>query len=82
MSVPVTIIVPTHHEADNVPVLVARLGEAMRGVDAEVLFVDDSDDHTPDVVRLLAETSALPVKLSTGRAASGPAASAGLSWRA
>lgn len=52
-----TIIVPTRHEADNAPVLAARasLCLAGSGLDAELLFVDDSDDHTPTVLADLAE---------------------------
>lgn len=53
----VSVVVPTRNEADNVPVLLERVFAALDGVDAEVCVVDDSDDHTPDVLRRLAEGS-------------------------
>ena len=46
-----TVVVPTRNEASNVTALLERLGEALAGERAEVLFVDDSDDGTPDLVR-------------------------------
>ena len=46
-----SVIVPTFNEADNVPELVTRLGKALEDYDAEVVFVDDSSDHTPEVIR-------------------------------
>jgi glycosyltransferase involved in cell wall biosynthesis len=50
--VDVSILVPTRNESDNVVLLTERLGHAMAGVDFswELLFVDDSDDSTPDPV--------------------------------
>jgi glycosyltransferase involved in cell wall biosynthesis len=45
-----TVIVPTRNEADNVEALLDRVGAALAGVPAEVVFVDDSDDTTPDVI--------------------------------
>src|SRR5215213_4577012 len=59
----VCVLVPTRNEAGNVAPLVARLGAALAGVDAEVLVVDDSDDSTPAVVGEVAATTALPVRL-------------------
>ncbi len=58
-----TVVVPTFNEAPNVEPLVARLAAALDGVDAEVLFVDDSHDDTPREVERVAATSALPVRL-------------------
>lgn len=47
-----SVVVPTRNEAGNIEPLVDRLGAALAGLDAdwEILFVDDSDDSTPDVV--------------------------------
>ena len=59
----VTVVVPTRNEAGNVDALLDRLLPALAGVDAEVLFVDDSDDDTPDAVRRAAATSAASVLL-------------------
>ncbi len=58
-----TVLVPTRNEAANVVPLLDRLGVALQGTDAEVLFVDDSDDSTPDEVLRAALTSRLPVRL-------------------
>jgi len=59
----VTVIVPTFNEAPNVAELVRRVGAATRGLDAELLFVDDSSDDTADVVRAVAATAELPVRV-------------------
>lgn len=59
----VTVIVPTFNEAPNVAELVRRVGVATRGLDAEMLFVDDSTDDTAEVVRAVARTAELPVRV-------------------
>jgi dolichol-phosphate mannosyltransferase len=53
-------IVPTRNEAGNVREVTRRLAAALEGVAAEVLFVDDSDDQTPDVVRDVATVTPHP----------------------
>ena len=58
-----TIIVPTFNEAPNVAELVRRVAGAVRGMDAEILFVDDSTDATPDAVTEAARDAGLPVRL-------------------
>ena len=51
------LVVPTLNERANVPVLIGKLHEVLRGVEWEVLFVDDdSRDGTADEVRRLAQT--------------------------
>ena len=50
-----TLIIPTRNEAGNVSRLVEELKEALSGVDYRVVFVDDSDDETPEVIRSLGE---------------------------
>ncbi len=57
-----TIIIPTMNEADNIVPLVTRLAAAVAEIDAEILFVDDSSDKTPDVIASVAATAALPVR--------------------
>ena len=59
-----SVVVPTRNEALNVETLVSRLGAALNelGKDWELLFVDDSDDRTPEVVRGLSGL-AFPVRL-------------------
>jgi dolichol-phosphate mannosyltransferase len=55
--------VPTRNEAGNIPALVARLDSALGDVDAEILFVDDSNDTTPEQIRLTAALTSRPVRL-------------------
>lgn len=57
-----TVIVPTFNEAPNVAELVRRLTPAVPP-GSEILFVDDSTDDTPDVIRAVAATSSVPVRL-------------------
>lgn len=58
-----SIIVPTYNEAPNVAELVRRVAAAADGIDAEIVFVDDSTDATPDVVREVAASAPLPVRV-------------------
>jgi dolichol-phosphate mannosyltransferase len=58
-----SIIVPTYNEAPNVAELVRRVAVAADGIDAEIVFVDDSTDATPDVVREIAASAPLPVRV-------------------
>jgi len=50
-----TLVIPTRNEAKNVPRLVRELEESLSGVDYRVIFVDDSTDETPAVIRSLSE---------------------------
>jgi len=50
-AIAISVVVPTRNEAGNVEALLDRLGPALAGTPAEVTFVDDSDDDTPDLVR-------------------------------
>lgn len=58
-----SIIVPTFNEEPNVAALVQRVAIAVQGVEAEIIFVDDSTDATPDAVRAAAASAPLPVHL-------------------
>ena len=49
-----TLVVPTRNEAENIPKLVRELRESLSDLDYRVVFVDDSTDGTPGVVRDLA----------------------------
>lgn len=63
-GVPVaTVVVPTRHEVDNIQELVDRLDRALGDRPAEILFVDDSDDDTPDVIRNVAAAGGRPIRL-------------------
>ncbi len=46
----VSIVVPTRNEAGNILALVSRLEDALSDTCFEIIFVDDSDDNTPEVV--------------------------------
>jgi len=59
----VTVVVPTRNEAGNVHELLRRLDEALGDIVAEILFVDDSDDHTPQTVLAAAARSPRCVRL-------------------
>jgi dolichol-phosphate mannosyltransferase len=51
-----SVVVPTRNEADNIPLLLQRLRRALAEVAFEVIFVDDSDDLTPQVLREMASS--------------------------
>jgi dolichol-phosphate mannosyltransferase len=61
--------VPTYNEAPNIAELVRRVTAALAqeragsGLDAEIVFVDDSTDDTPEVIRLVAQDAQLPVRV-------------------
>jgi len=58
-----TVIVPTFNEGPNVAELVRRLGAALQGREFEVVFVDDSTDDTPAIIRGVADATDFPVRL-------------------
>ncbi|MGC1211284.1 MAG: glycosyltransferase, partial [Micromonospora sp.] len=45
-----SVVVPTRNEAENIPVLLSRLGPALKPLGAEIIVVDDSDDETAAVL--------------------------------
>jgi glycosyltransferase involved in cell wall biosynthesis len=47
----ISIVVPTRNEAGNIEPLLSRIEKATRGIPTEVVFVDDSTDDTPQVIR-------------------------------
>jgi dolichol-phosphate mannosyltransferase len=47
------VVIPTRNEAEGLGALWARLTTALAGIDAEVCFVDDSDDATPSALAAL-----------------------------
>jgi dolichol-phosphate mannosyltransferase len=49
-----SLVVPTRNEADNVPKLIRELRQSLSDMDYRVVFVDDSTDGTPGVIRDLA----------------------------
>ncbi len=67
----ITVIVPTYNESSNVEELTRRLERTLADLDAEVIFVDDSTDDTPAVVRKVAANSSIPVRLIHREVATG-----------
>lgn len=58
-----SIIVPTFNEAPNIEELVGRIQAACGDIEAEIVFVDDSKDDTPDVILRVSGISTMPVRL-------------------
>ncbi|MEV8267406.1 glycosyltransferase family 2 protein [Microbacterium sp. NPDC076911] len=58
-----SIIVPTFNEAPNIAELVRRVTASVSRLDAEIVFVDDSTDATPNVIREVAKTATMPVRV-------------------
>jgi dolichol-phosphate mannosyltransferase len=58
-----TVLVPTRNERGNIEHLLDRLGQVSRSVRLTVLFVDDSTDGTPEVIRQLSARAAFPVEV-------------------
>lgn len=62
-TVDLTVVIPTYNERENIPVLVQRLSAACRDLPVEILFVDDSVDGTPDMIRSAAAAAGMPIRL-------------------
>lgn len=58
-----SIILPTRNECANIEPLLRRLESALCGIAAEVIFVDDSTDSTPQMIRHMSDQVKLPVRL-------------------
>src|SRR5947209_10077692 len=58
-----SVIIPTRNEQANVGPLLERLVAALGGIPAEIVFVDDSDDDTPDEIERVAQDMRLPVRV-------------------
>ena len=59
----ISVLVPTRNERDNIAPLVARLETVLPLGAAQVIFIDDSSDDTPDVIKAVASASRLPVEV-------------------
>lgn len=59
----VSLVIPTRNEAGNIRALIARIERVTSGVSAEIIFVDDSTDDTPEVILDVSERSRIPVVL-------------------
>ena len=58
-----SMVIPTRNEAGNIEPLLMRIHQAVKGIAVEVVFVDDSTDETPAVIRKLQDWFPLPIKL-------------------
>ncbi|MBB4981659.1 glycosyltransferase [Streptomyces nymphaeiformis] len=58
-----TLVVPTRNERESVPLLLRALEPAFDGLPAEILFVDDSDDDTPETAARHARDCRMPVRM-------------------
>ena len=58
-----SIILPTRNESQNIEPLLKRIAQATDGLSVEVIFVDDSTDNTPQVIRGLSNRFVFPVRL-------------------
>src|SRR5215212_529487 len=58
-----SMVIPTRNESGNIEPLLMRIHQALKGISAEVVFVDDSTDETPEIIRKLQEWFPLPIKL-------------------
>jgi glycosyltransferase involved in cell wall biosynthesis len=45
-----SLVVPTHNDGERIPALTRDVGQALGGIQYEILFVDDSADDTPAVI--------------------------------
>lgn len=52
-----TIVIPTYNEADNINRLCEEIENALVNVNYEIQFVDDSKDHTPEIIKELMENN-------------------------
>jgi cellulose synthase/poly-beta-1,6-N-acetylglucosamine synthase-like glycosyltransferase len=74
-----TVVIPTRNECDNIVPLLHELREALDGIRVEIIFVDDSDDDTPLIIKdapVAIETSMFQVYLEHRQP--GPAREGGL----
>lgn len=62
-GVDVSIVVPTFNESPNIAELVRRIADATPTMSAEIIFVDDSTDSTPEVIEAVAAAASIPVRL-------------------
>jgi dolichol-phosphate mannosyltransferase len=57
-SLELAVVVPTYNELENIQLVLAALEKALRGIEWEVVFVDDhSPDRTSELLRVLALTN-------------------------
>ncbi|MCR4891355.1 MAG: polyprenol monophosphomannose synthase [Lachnospiraceae bacterium] len=50
-----SVVVPTFNEKGNVENLVSQIGDALTGIEYEIVFIDDSTDETPEILEKLSK---------------------------
>jgi dolichol-phosphate mannosyltransferase len=66
----VSVIVPVYNEEENVPILQAKLRAALKGIDHEIIFVDDgSADHTVERIEPAPNVRVLRFEKNAGQSA-------------
>lgn len=50
-----SVIIPTFNEGKNIRNLVTQIDDALKGIDYEIVFVDDSRDDTPEIIKNVAK---------------------------
>jgi dolichol-phosphate mannosyltransferase len=58
-----SVVIPTRNEEATVPLLLNALSELLADVPSDIIFVDDSDDATPELVERLGKDKGLAVRL-------------------
>lgn len=53
----ISIVVPTYNESENVGNLTEQIENALKGIDYEIIFMDDSTDNTPDTIEKIMQTN-------------------------
>jgi dolichol-phosphate mannosyltransferase len=66
----VSVIVPLYNEEGNVPILQSELTAALKGIDHEIIFVDDgSDDHTIERIEVAQNVRVIRFERNAGQSA-------------
>ena len=76
MALLLSVVIPTKNEQENVGPLVERIHAALRKLPYEIVFVDDSDDETPQVILGLAGSYPVRLIARSGKERSGGLAGA------
>ena len=50
----ISVVVPTYNESGNIRMLVSKIDEVLQGIEYEIIYVDDSTDNTPEVIKEVA----------------------------
>ena len=66
----ISVIVPLYNEEENVPILQSELGAALKGIDYEIIFVDDgSADRTVERIEVAPNIHVIRFQKNAGQSA-------------